>query len=288
MSGVETTSLATFAAQLKSWRQQAGWTQVQLAEKLGYSGSYVSAVETAGNGPSTGKVPSVDFAEQCDKVFRTPGYDDEAEPPTPGLFMQLHQLISREAYPSWFQPAVEFERDAVRIYGWELGAIPGLFQTEEYARALIRSGRLGDNAEKIDRLVTGRMERQVILARENPPMVWFVIDEAALRRVIGGVEVMADQLDQLLIVSEMPGTVIQVLKSTADNHAGTDGPILVFEWPGKPTVCYTECYAGGRVVEAQDEVSNLVTVMNLIRASASSVSESKDLIRAIRRGITSG
>ena len=126
-SEVKTTSLQAFAVQLRAWRQQAGWTQVELGHQMGYSASLISGVE------SMDKPPTADFARACDKAFQTPGFAEETG--TPGTFMTFYELVAREAYPAFFAPVVPFERDAVRIHGWELGSIPGFLQTEDYARS---------------------------------------------------------------------------------------------------------------------------------------------------------
>jgi transcriptional regulator with XRE-family HTH domain len=265
---VKTTSLAAFASQLRSWRQQMGWTQVEMGAKLGYSASLVSGVETMD------KAPTADFAARCDEVLSTPG-----------TFVVLQELVAREAYPSFFAPVIPFEREAIRIHGWELGAVPGLLQTGDYARALIRSGRPKDSNEEIDRYVAARMERQEIVCGNNSPLLWYVLDESVVRHVIGGAAVMRDQLDKLLEAADIPGIVVQALPFAADNHAGADGPISVYEFAESPSVCYTECYSGGRIVEDRVEVANLMTVVNLIRASALSARDSRELIRRIRNEI---
>lgn len=107
-----------------------------------------------------------------------------------------------------------------------------------------------DSDTAIDRLVTARIERQAILASDHPLMLWYVIDEGVLHDLIGGPVVMAAQLDRLIEAAGTPGIVIQVLPFTAD-HAGTDGPISVYEFAEAPAVCYTECCSGGRIVEAR-------------------------------------
>jgi transcriptional regulator with XRE-family HTH domain len=253
---------------MKAWRTQLKWTQVDTADKLGYSASLISGIETMD------KNPTADFAASCDRVFGLPG-----------TFADLQALVAREAYPAWFAPVVPFEQEATRIHGWELGAVPGLLQTADYARAQIRSGRPQDSAEAIERLVAVRIERQAILTKDQPPMLWYVIDEGVLRHMVGGPAVMTAQLDKLIDLSAMPGIVIQVLAFDGDNYAGSDGPISVYDFAVQPTVCYTECYAGGRVVEARDEVDNLVTVLGLIRASALSPLQSLSLIHQIRSEI---
>jgi transcriptional regulator with XRE-family HTH domain len=260
-----TTSLAAFASQLRAWRQRMNWTQVETGGKLGYSASLVSGIETMD------KAPTADFAARCDEVFNTPG-----------TFATLQDLAAREAYPAFFAPALPFEREAARIHGWRLGAVPGLLQTEDYARALLRSGRPQDGDHEIDRLVAGRMARQEILAGEAAPLLWYVLDESVLRHVVGGPAVMRRQLDRLLDAADTPGILLQVLPFTADNHVGADGPISVYEFGTSPSVCYTKCYGGGRIVEEREEVAKLMTVINLIRASALSARDSRDLIRRAR------
>jgi transcriptional regulator with XRE-family HTH domain len=260
--------MAAFASQLRSWRLSMGWTQVEMGGKLGYSSSLVSGIETMD------KAPTADFAARCDDVFSTPE-----------TFETLQGLVAREAYPAFFAPVIPFEREAVRIHGWEIGAVPGLLQTESYARALIRSGRPQDSADTIDRLVAARMERQEIVFSENVPLLWYVLDEGVLRHIVGGSAVMTEQLDRLVEVADAPGIVVQVLPFAADNHAGADGPIALYEFTESPSVCYTECYGGGRIVEGRAEVADLMTVISLIRASALSARDSRELILRIRSEI---
>ena len=268
MAEVKTTAIAAFADELRSWRQHFGWSQAELAGKIAYSPSLVSGVETLA------KTPALDFAKRCDQAFGTPG-----------TLTRLQELVVREAYPSWFAPVVGFEREAVRLHGWELGAVPGLLQTEDYARAVIRAGRPQDTAEAVDRTVAARMERQEALNGDSTPMLWYVLGEGALRHQAGGADVMAAQLDKLITKAGEPGIVIQVLPFTATDHAGADGPISVYEFADAPTVAYTECYGGGRIVEAHDEVADLMTVVSVIRASALSPPESARLMREIRSEI---
>lgn len=140
-----------------------------------------------------------------------------------------------------------------------------------------------DSEKDIDRLVAARIERQHILAGAMPPVLWYVIDEGVLRHIESSREIMVAQLDKLLEASATPGIVIQILPFTAD-HPGTDGPISVYEFNGKPAVDYTECYSGGRIVEGP-EVADLVTMMNMLRVSALPQRESRGLIRQIRSEI---
>jgi transcriptional regulator with XRE-family HTH domain len=265
---VKATSLEAFAAQLRAWRLHLNWTQVEMGGKLGYSASLVSGIETLD------KAPTADFAARCDEAFGTPG-----------TFTTLQELVAREAYPAFFAPVMAFEREAVRIHGWEAGAVPALLQTEYYARALLTGGRPKDSHGEIDRLVAARMARQEIVGDENGPLLWYVLDESVLRHFVGGPAVMRQQLDRLLDAVDSPGIVVQVLPFTADNQAGADGPIAVYEFTESPSVCYTGCFGGGRIIEDRTEVGDLMTVINLVRASALSSRDSRDLIRQARHDI---
>jgi transcriptional regulator with XRE-family HTH domain len=257
--------IGILAAELKAHRAQRGWTQVQLGQKVGFSGSYISDVERGE------RLPSADFARRCDEAFGTPG-----------TFERLQEGARRNAYPDFFAPVVPLEAKAARIHGWELGSVPGLLQTEDYARAQITASEADASQQEIDRLVTARMERQGILSGDEPPMMWYVIDESALRRVVGDTEIMRIQVDKLISLAETPRIVIQVLTFADGTGVGADGPISIFDFAdGEPTVCWCECSRGGRMVESAKEVAETVTDLSLIRASALSPKASIEFMRKI-------
>jgi transcriptional regulator with XRE-family HTH domain len=268
MADAEAGGTSAFSAELKAQRAARGWTQIELGKRIGYSGSFISDVERGD------RSPSVDFAQRCDDAFGLPG-----------TFMRLYDEMKKNAYPPFFAPVLPYEREADRINGWCMGAVPGLLQTERYARSIIRAGRPRDDEESIQRTVTARMERQEILARPRPPMLWCVMHEGSLRHVIGDQEIMGEQVAKLIKAAEAPGIVLQVLPFTAHDHAAIEGPIWIFERPGGPAVAYTECYGGGRLVEGPDEVADLTMVMGMLRAAALSPRESLHLMRAIRRDL---
>ncbi|MGD0558692.1 MAG: helix-turn-helix transcriptional regulator [Streptosporangiaceae bacterium] len=261
----EASALAMFASELRAQRQRAGWTQVVLGEKIGYSGSFVSDIERCA------RTPALDLAQACDREFGVPG-----------TFERMHELIRRDTYPTWFYPVITFEQRATRIHEWEMRVIPGLLQTPEYARSVIRAGCPRDSDEVITRKVMDRMARHELLNRDNPPMLWYVLHEGVVRQRIGGPEIMQEQLTHLIEVARKPGILLQILPFSAPENAGTNGPIMVFEFDDSRTVCYTECYGGGRVVEVHNEVADLMTAVNMIRASALSPGESIGLLREIR------
>jgi transcriptional regulator with XRE-family HTH domain len=268
VSEVKTSAIATFAAQLKAWRTSRGWSQVDLADKLGYSDSLVSGVE---NGK---KAPTQPFSERCDDAFGTPG-----------TFAALQEMVSREAWPSYFAPVIDFERVAVRVHEWELRVVPGLLQTESYARCVIRAGKPGLSDDELDRKVTARLERQETLTREQPPLYWVVVSEGALRQEVGGAEVMREQLDKVLSFAARPGVVLQVLPLSATDHPGSDGPISVYDFQNGSAAGYCECKGGGMITESPDGVGELVTTMGMIRAVSMPPRGSLDMLRQIRSTI---
>ncbi len=254
-----------YAEELKAWRALLHLTQKEFADRIGHSLALVAAVEQCI------RAPTPTFARACDSATGAPG-----------TFERWQVQVVQESYPAFFAPVVEFERSAVRIHGWELGAIPGLLQTEAYARAIVRASRPAYSDDAVERTVEARIGRQEILTADAPPMLWYVIHEGVLRHLIGSPDVMADQLDKLLATAARPGVLVQVLPFIAHDHAGVEGPVAVYDFDDSPAVGYTECHRGGRIVEAQTEVADLMVVLSMLRAAALPVRESAALIRNVR------
>jgi transcriptional regulator with XRE-family HTH domain len=266
VESAETSGETRFGAELRAHRAARAWTQVKLGDEIGYSGSFVSDVERGERSPSD------DFAKRCDTAFELPG-----------TFWRLYEDLQRDAFPTWFAPILPIQREATKITGWELGAVPGLLQTEGYARALIRARKPHDDEEAVERTLRARMDRQEILSRPKAPKLWYVLSEAVLRQCIGGPEVMAGQLDKLLKAAETPGWVIQVLPFSAQANAGTDGSIYLYDRPSAPVVAYCEMQGGARLIDDPAEISDLTTVMGMLRAAALPPWDSTALMRTIRR-----
>ena len=269
-TAVKASAMSKFAHQLRGWRAKRGWSQAELAGQLGYSNALVSQIE------QEHKPPSAEFAAQCDEVFDTPD-----------TFADLQELVAREAWPSYFAPVIDSETRATQVHEWEQRVIPGLLQTADYARSVIRAGQPRISSDELERKVEARLERQTIFTRETGrPMYWVVIHEGVLRHVVGSPEIMRTQLDRLIDAAGSPDILIQVLTYSACDHPGTDGPILVFDFTDSPSSGYTECKGGGMIVEQPEQVARLVTTINLIRAAALSPRESREYIVKIRDEIT--
>ena len=135
---------------------------------------------------------------------------------------QLRELLKQRAHPGWFANWPDREARAVSLKNYQLAVVPGLLQTEDYARALL-TDKIGRSPDEVDDLVAARMERQAILERERPPELWMVIDEAVLHRPVGGTYVMRDQLAHLAEMARRPNIVLQVIPASVSVHDGLPG-----------------------------------------------------------------
>jgi transcriptional regulator with XRE-family HTH domain len=260
--------LAFFGAELRRLRTKAGLSQEELGQHISYSGSLVGMVETAR------RAPARDFAERCDEALATGG-----------ALARLWPLVSQEALPRWFRPFAEIERAATSIRSWEPLVIPGLLQTEDYARALITAWQPGDSREAVQQQTTARMERAQILDREDPPLLWMIISEAALRNPVGGPRVLRDQLTRLLDrEAEHPKIIVQVVPLDAGAHPGLEGPLVLVARPGEPDVAYLEVQGQGRLVVASDEVDRYGLLYDLLRAVALPPDTSREMIAGCAKG----
>jgi transcriptional regulator with XRE-family HTH domain len=255
-------ALSVFAGELRQVRAAAGLSQDQLSEKIAYSSSLVAMVE------SSRRIPSLDFARRCDEALGTGG-----------VLARLHPLVAGEAYPSWFRPFVELERTAVSLRTWEPVLIPGLLQTEDYARAVLRAARPTDPDERISQAVVARLERQAILDREDPPMLWVVLDEAVLRRPVGGAGVMSDQLQSLLITAQRPKIIVQVVPLGVGANAGMTGAFVIASFTGAPDTVHLDSAGTGLIADRADVVASCAFAFDALRADALSPACSFDLIR---------
>ncbi len=170
---------------------------------------------------------------------------------TPGWWQRYGDIL-----PSWFQTYLGLEEAATLIRTYEVQFVPGLLQTEDYARAVISYGNPGAPAGEIERRVSLRMQRQQLLTRSDAPQLWAVVDEAALRRTLGSPAVMAAQLERLIKASELPNVTLQVLPFQVGAHAAEAGAftILRFPEPDLPDVVYTEQLTGALYLDKRDDV----------------------------------
>ncbi|ETA02149.1 transcriptional regulator, XRE family [Frankia sp. CcI6] len=173
--------------------------------------------------------------------------------------------------PRWFQVYIGLEAEASTITTFESLLVPGLLQTEDYARAVIRAASPELPAHEVDRAVELRMNRQKILTSDQPVQLWAILDEAVIRRHVGSPAIMARQLDRLIEASDQPGVTIQIVPFTAGAHAGMISSFTILGFPdtgGAPEMVYIEAPTGSLYLEKQAEVRRYETWMNQLRSSA--------------------
>nr|WP_203863467.1 helix-turn-helix transcriptional regulator [Planobispora rosea] len=189
-----------------------------------------------------------------------------------------------DVLPSWFETYVGLEQSAAIIRNYEVQFVPGLLQTEEYARAVILLGFPDASEEELRQRVRLRMARQRLLYAADPPHLWVVLDEAALRRPLGGPEVMRDQLDHLLQMLDLPNVTIQIAPFSMGGHAAAGGPfsILRFSQPDLPDVVYMEQLTSAVYLEKRNEVDRYLEVMERLCIDAEPAAKSGEILTRIR------
>ena len=258
----QVSALALFSEELRRARSAAGLTQDQLGERIGYSPSLVAHVETGS------RAPSLDFARRGDEVLST-GW----------LLARLQPFVRSEAYPAWFRDWVEIEREAVSLRWFEPLLIPGLLQTEEYARAVLAAAHPASPEDEVERLVSARMDRQAILDHAAPPLLWVILDEGVLTRPVGGPAVMRDQIERLVKAARRPRIVLQVVPAGVGAHAGLAGQFAIASFDGPPDVVYLDNALAGQVVERPGDVARVALLYDILKAEALSPRASADLAR---------
>jgi transcriptional regulator with XRE-family HTH domain len=239
------TPRAVFGAMLRFYRQQAGLSQDALGAKAHMSGKTISAYESGWRVPTRSAAADIDAVPE----MRTDGALTE-------LWDRLKDGMSYQAYPSWFQAWPAKEAGAVTLRWFEPLIVPGLLQTEDYARAIFQ-GRFGLSGEEIDERVAARLKRQEILARDKPPALWVILDEGVLHRPVGGKHVMQEQVGRLIEAARQPSIAIEVIPVSVGAHEGLAGAFTLADFDGVPTAAYRETAGGGQVTEDRDDVATL-------------------------------
>lgn len=207
--------------------------------------------------------PQDDHMKRLDEAWNTGGH-----------FQRLLYYARTGHDPDWFKQYIQYESaaDVIKIYHGQ--SLPVPVQTYEYARALLSAGA---GAEDIEGALEVRLKRQEILGRSKRPRLWILVDETVLDHLVGGREVMADQLRRLLDLGESPHITIRIVPSSAGAHPGFDGPFQVLTVRNRD-IAYAGAQIGGRLIEAGDEVRTLTIRFDEIGAEALSRSASRSLI----------
>jgi len=264
-------------AELRRHRELAGLTIDQVADQLDCSASKISRLETG----QTGSNPR----DVRDMLALYGVGDTELE--------ELLAVARETRQRGWWQPYgsiltgayVGFEAAADRIRSYEAQCVPGLLQTADYARSMIAAVHTGRPRQEVDDRVHVRLGRQALLTQEDPVQFWCVLDEAALRRPVGGREVMRCQLEHLVRESARPNVTLQVLPMAAGEHPGMEGSFVIMSFPdaADPDTVYVTIATGGVFQEKPDDVSRYEIIFDRLQKMALSSAESTELIATMAK-----
>ena len=243
---------------LRRLREEAGMTTERAAGRIRGSHSKISRMEHGRVG-----FKERDIADLLTLYGVAPGTEREAllnlarEASTPGWWQTYADIL-----PHWVEPYFGLEAAAAVIREYELQFVPGLLQIEEYARAVIRLGSL-PSEEEVVRRAQARMSRQQILDREQPPKLWAVLDEGALRRVIGGPDVVKAQLRHLIEMCDHPAVTLQILPFSSGPHRAMGGPFTILRYtePDLRDVVFIEQLTSALYLDKQTEVEAYLQVI---------------------------
>ncbi|NIK61729.1 Scr1 family TA system antitoxin-like transcriptional regulator [Kribbella shirazensis] len=190
-----------------------------------------------------------------------------------------------DVLPSWFHSYLDLEASAQLIRIYELQFVPGLLQTRDYIRAVVQLGRGMIPAEEVERRISLRVNRQEVLTRPDPVRVWAVIDEAALRRPIGGGKVIIDQLDHLIEATHMPNVTLQVVPLAIGGHAAAGGSFSILRFPESdlPDTVYIEHLTSALYLDKLDELDQYTAAMESLCVAAPQPGKTRDILTSIRK-----
>jgi hypothetical protein len=188
-----------------------------------------------------------------------------------------------DVLPPWFRTYVDLESVATLIRTYEGQFIPGLLQTDDYMRAVVRGAHLDESSEEVGRRVRLRMARQTLLTGEQPPRLWAVVDEAAMRRPVGGREVMRSQMERLIEAAKLPNVTLQVLAFDAGAHPAMVGSFSVLRFPEEelPDVVYLEHLTSALYLNKPEEVDQYLHIMESICVRAAPPDQTVALLHQI-------
>ncbi|MFJ5801864.1 helix-turn-helix domain-containing protein [Streptomyces decoyicus] len=252
-SGVVT----AFGRQLKLLRVRAGLERAEFGKLVGYAAQSIASFEQGR------RIPPPRFIDQADEVLGAGG-----------VLIALKEEVARAQYPAFFRDAARLEATAQALCVYAALAIPGLLQTEDYARAVFRMQRpLLDDAV-IEQRLESRLARQEIFERRPAPLLSFIIEEVVLRKPIGGRAVLRGQLQQVLLVGQRRNVEIQVMPTDREDHAALDGPFNLIDAATGQRIAYTEVQNDSRLHTGTTKIRELESRYGILRSQALTPSES--------------
>ena len=271
------------ATALRQLREERNLNCTEAGKAVGWSESKISRIETG-----RVKIAQPDLELLLD-VYEVAG-ETRA-----GLLTLARQATHRgwwrsysDALPAWFENYVGLENGAKSLFTYQNQLVHGLMQTEEYAGAVIRAAQPQASADEVERQLGARATRQALLTAANPLQVWAVLDEAVLRRPVGGLATMRVQLERLLEIAAFRNVTLQVLPFDAGAHAsmGTSFELLQFPEQGATAIVYIEDLTSSQYLEMSADLDRYTLVFDYLRASALSPDRSAELIARVASGMT--
>ncbi|UUU25017.1 helix-turn-helix domain-containing protein [Streptomyces sp. DSM 40750] len=258
---------------LKLLRERAGLTQKELGEAVGYGPDAISAMERGV------RVARPEILEKADELLNAGGLLKAMIPE-----IKEGMRKARTRHPEWYRGYATLEAQAVSLYDYSTMGVLGLLQTEDYARAVFTQRFPPLSEDTIERRVADRLSRQQIFEQWPPPECSFVMEQSVLERPIGGPEVHAGQLRQLLRIGGMRSVQLQVIPTSRHEHPSLDSSFTLLTPKGQEQVAYMETQGYPRLVTDREEVRILAARYGIIRAQALNPHESLDLIEKILEG----
>lgn len=267
------------ASRLRELRKQAGLTVEDVARELLCSPPKISRIETGTRSPTLRDVRDLCVLFHVDDAERTRLMTIAREAKQQGWWNKFDDLA--------IDSLIGLEIEAKRISSYESCIVPWAFQSKQYARAVIKGilPRIDDRI--LEERVTARMTRQELLQSGDPPYLWSLIDESALRRIVGGGGVMREQLSKILEVAATPHVTMQIVPFDAGAHPGLDNTftLLEFDSSGQSPVAYVENLAGTFYLERESEIARYREVLEHLRACALSPANSAKCVQEIRKAL---
>ncbi|MFI6457205.1 helix-turn-helix domain-containing protein [Streptosporangium amethystogenes] len=262
------------ASELRRLRERAQLTMEEVGEQLSWSATKISRIETA-----RVRVTPKDTGRLLDLY----GLDPAKQGELIDLAKDARKKGWWQAYgdlPTEYTTYIGLEAEAVSMRSFAPTVVPGILQSEDYARAVIRSALFNSSPGEIERRVEVRMARQKLLVQEEPLRLWTVLDEALIRRPVDGPVAMRSQLEKLLEVADLPNVTVQVLPFAAGVHPGTNGAFQIMEFPepADPDVVFMENFTGSLYIERETDVYRYTLIFDHLRAKALDPDDSRRLI----------
>ncbi len=253
-------------AALRRLREQAGYSLEDAAQVLECDRSKISRIETGQRGIRPKELGELLSEYDVDAAHRNALVSLARQIGTTGWWQSYGHVLA-EAY----QDFISLEASAAAVWTYEAQLIPGLLQTEDYARAIAAASLVSESQDEREQFVQARLIRQKVLTRDDPLQFWAILSEGALKQLVGGPEIMRAQLRHLIeVVSDQHSINLQVLPFAAGAHAATSGPFVILKFPDAPDlgVVYLEGQTGGIYLESTEEVARYTLVFEHLRASA--------------------